>query len=393
MKTKMKRFFILGLISLSVLAQDPNRKVQVTGLSCNFRDVHYVGPYHADQWSQKAEKNAMASCEARKPIDAVALENMWKINNKAILDLITQMQNEKRCQNIWDVLGLYLESTKQHKSNYSKIQIMRAQMLAEQAAKLDLQRNFAFKQMWNAHCSGQHNGKSTMIDLEMINQVLTPKEEIEKPKGSSDDSECEELRISGTDNMNKFKVSLANTKGDDFLMAYSTYSVPDQIIVKGLDGSILHDSGCIGTLGVQRVKIPMSRIGKEKIITLEIINDCERPRAEQEKGKGFSVWDLYLACQKGVLKDPCWPEKEKLAELLKLQVEYFKKFLDINDSEKECLAHMDSTILPEILKDGLIQLSKEPFENSVCENLRTPDCETYHERRAAEEKKSTAPSH
>lgn len=335
-------------------------------LECASGSYHYQGVYHSDSYFP-IRPEGQSACSERKNFDAVSMEQSWKDNQALIKTQIDDMLNDQTCSPIHDVLKKYLEAVKAQLERYKARQLNRMQWMDKNAPDLDLQRTFAWMQAWNSLCSAQQSRSNNFIDLEAINRIMPANPASTRIQEDGQIAEnCQEVKAFGSDNLKNFKVSLGKAQGEKFNFSYDVYGIPDRVILKS-GGRILHDSGCESTTGPVRKEFLLKSVGK--FIEVDIIHNCKNP------GKSGSAWELEINCEQKDEKDPCLPKKEKLAALLKNQVQNTKSFMDMNHAELGCMSHLDENVIPELLKNGLIKLEEGPRVNTICDLFSSELCE------------------
>jgi hypothetical protein len=290
------------------------------------------------------------------------------------------MLSESKCSSTHDLLKRYIQAVDKHKQKYDERQTNRSAWVKKHSPYMDLQRNFAYLQQWDNICSGQFNRKSSYIDLDFINRILFPEvQPTQVTKEGEVMQDCSDVKAYGSEDLKSFKVSLAKAVGTEFYFAYDFYGVPDRVIMKS-GGNVILDSGCIPTSELIPQKIPLSKISRNKMVDIEIVNNCSSPNKE-----GSSSWEIALKCEVApaipVEKDLCLPEKELLIDLLKKQVEYVKAFLKIADLQKQCLAFMDKTVLPDMFKNNHVGIDLKAVPNELCDFMSSEECQMLRQTR------------
>lgn len=367
---------MLSLLFTSfILLQAFYSHAQEADLGCHLPGYHIEGIYYSEEWLPSRPKGKEA-CDKRKNQDAISMGKKWKSNNDEIEALIDQMLKNLKCSEIHPFLNSYRESLRNHKSTFEKEQNARRDYVDALAASMDLQRKFAAMQGVNGHCAGNQNLWGSVIDIYAVNRLLAPKgSRSHNVKDGETAESCSDVRASGSDDLKSFRVNMANAIGRSFKFSYDVYAIPDRVIVKS-GNSVLLDTGCRSSAELMEKEIDLASLGGEKSIEVEIINNCEKPEE-----KGGSAWEIAIACEeKPAGEDECVPEKKKLAELLKKQIDIIKGFLEMNDTEIGCMEHLDENVLPELLKDGLINLSDAPITNSLCDPLKGKGCKNYRQK-------------
>jgi hypothetical protein len=368
------------LLALSLTLVTAVSPAQDADLGCHLPGYQIEGMYYSEEWLPQRPKGKEA-CDQRQTQDAVSMEKKWKSNNNEIEALIDTMLKKQKCTEIHPFLNSYRESIRTHKSTFEKEQNARRDYIDALSTSLDLQRKFAVFQGVNSHCAGNQNLWGSVIDIHAVNRLLAPKgaKSTKVQNGEAAES-CSDVRASGSDDLKSFSVNMANAIGQSFKFSYDVYAIPDRVILKS-GNTVLLDTGCKSSSEMVQKEFPLSSLGGRKFIEVEIVNDCENP-----SDKGGSAWEIAVACEeKPIGEDECRLEKTKLAELLKKQIEIIKGFLSMNDTETGCMEHLDETVLPELLKKGLITLSDSPVINSLCDPLEGKKCKNYRQSQLKKE--------
>jgi hypothetical protein len=235
---------------------------------------------------------------------------------------------------------------------------------------LDIQRQWAYAAAYNTACSSERNGESSFIDLDTINKILPPSEAKTVTVTKNDElvEDCADVKANGSEDLVGFKVSMKKAKGTDFQLQWDPYGVPDQVIVKAQNGSVLYDSGCKGSENAKaedmNMKVPLAKLTGDKNIFITVNNNC----ADPQKTKNASSWEVGVKCAQEDINH-CVQPKQELADLLVKEVEYYKKYMDANATERYCLEHFDENILKEMEEYGLFIQEGGTMTNGFCETL------------------------
>lgn len=332
--------------------------------TCSMGDYKYTGPVHSDAHNL-AQVELSESCKAREAMESDKIGADYRANNQKISEHITRMLNNPECVDVKDLLLTYKSNIHFHNEDLLSKTARRIEVVKEKAKEMDMQRAFAYLGAFNATCSGGHNRKSTFINLDLINKIPASTAKPTKISANGQLSEsCADVEATGSDHLKSFAVSMKKAKGNTFTFKWYPYSVPDRVTVKSSSGALLFDSGCKGsedyTEEKRNLELPVPKGGS---IIIDVINNCERPDE-----RGGSVWDLNIKCAEAV-ELQCQEPKEELIALLKAEIDLTKKLLDANSLHRQCLMNIDSSILDNLVGDGLIQLEEGPMENGLCDTM------------------------
>ncbi len=377
----MTAFFLIVLTFIQ-LAQGQVEQPPI----CWIKSYNYSGPYHSDSYGLP-EKKGIQSCHDRKGIDAERLGELHKNNREAIATQISTMLNDPSCKDVHEVLNRYQAKLKKQKEKIIHgFKVVTAHFETIKHL-IDIQRQYAYGAAYNSTCSGERNGESSFIDLDTINKILVPAVAKETKVTKSDEviNDCTDVKASGNEHLKGFTVSMKKAKGKDFQFIFDPYGIPDQVILKDEKGSTIHDSGCKGASGEKdlTVKVDLAKLTGDKKVVVSIINNCEDPA----KQTGVSAWELNIKCVQEEA-ELCVKPKNDLADLLKLEVDYYKRFLDVNAMEKHCFEHFDEDILKEMEHVGLFIHEGGVMTNGLCETMD----EECLERQAENEEKDRVAS-
>ena len=357
--------------------------------TCVSKSYNYTGPYYSDSYQMPVKEGAQ-SCQKRKAIDAVKLGELHKANRELISLQIDKMLNDPTCKDVHDKVNMYREKIKKQKEKTE--QGFKVVTTYFEATKhlWDIQRQYAYAAAYNTACSAERNSESSFIDLDTINHILPSAgaKVTMVTKGNEFVDDCSDVKASGGEDLEGFTVSMKKAKGTDFQMLFEPYGIPDQVTLKTKTGAVIYDSGCIGSSGAAdedlNLKIPLSKLSGDKEVVVNILNNCS-----DSSKKKMGVWDLSIKCEQestGLCAEP----KRELAELLKIEVGYYKSFMDANATERHCFEHFDEDILKEMEKFGLFVLEGGTMSNGLCETF---DVECYNQKaeKMKNEKRSSHP--
>lgn len=340
--------------------------------ACFSKNYTYTGPYYSDSY-QMPEKNGLQSCHARKAIDAVKLGEQHKTNRELISAQINKMLNNPGCKDVHPELIEYQEKLKKQKDKTEQAFKVVVAWFETIKHRMDIQRQWAYSAAYNAACSSERNSESSFIDLDTINKILSPAEAttITVTENNQLVEDCSDVKAHGSADLIAFKVSMKKAKGADFQFQWDPYGVPDQVILKTQNGSVLFDSGCKGSQDVTQedlnVKVPLGKLSGEKNIFVTINNNCSDPH----KTKNASSWELSVKCAQDPQEPPdlCVVPKQELAGLLIQEINYYKTFMNANVSERHCLEHFDEHILKAMEAYGMFIIEGGTKTNGFCESL------------------------
>lgn len=92
----------------------------------------------------------------------------------------------------------------------------------------------------------------------------------EIPVTNKNITQCNRRVQAGTSKVDARQIALGKKSGS-FIFDYETYREEDRLtIVK--ENEIIFDSGCVGTNGVKRIRVPFS--GNQDFITVQVIPNC-----------------------------------------------------------------------------------------------------------------------
>ncbi|MBL0708278.1 MAG: hypothetical protein JJW00_04455 [Sulfurimonas sp.] len=77
------------------------------------------------------------------------------------------------------------------------------------------------------------------------------------------------------------QIALGKTRGS-FIFEYETYSEEDRITIVS-ENNIIFDSGCVGTRGIKKVKVPFS--GGQTFVTVQVLPNCMNSRSTSTQWK------------------------------------------------------------------------------------------------------------
>lgn len=111
---------------------------------------------------------------------------------------------------------------------------------------------------------------------------------------------CANVSAAGNNDLNEFYVNMTEANSKEVLFSYDTVGVPDRIKIFSTVGTLLHDSGCVGTGRHVEHQIKFNNINREKKVKIQVIADCENFNG--------TYWELFINCKKDPKKGK---EKEK----------------------------------------------------------------------------------
>lgn len=169
---------------------------------------------------------------------------------------------------------------------------------------------------------------------------------------------CSNIMAAGNENLDEFYVDMSSADSKDFFVSYDTVSVPDRIRIFNTFGSLIHDSGCLGTGGHVGNEFKMGNRKGETKLKIQVIADCEN--------HNNTYWELFLTCQKK--EDKKTKEKKffnpykdggSCDQNLMAVVVNLKSYLDLSPevldsywSHAECYDELYTDIRPEYFEYG-----------------------------------------
>jgi hypothetical protein len=97
---------------------------------------------------------------------------------------------------------------------------------------------------------------------------------------------CDAKEVAGGNQPDTRTINLGKPAGS-FDFAYTTYDVPDQIIVR-YEGNVKFDSTCVST-GITTRHVPITYSGSSTVIQVEVLPNCKG-------GNTSTVWDYTVNC-------------------------------------------------------------------------------------------------
>jgi hypothetical protein len=352
--------------------------------TCVSKSYNYTGPYYSDSY-QMPGKEGVQSCHKRKAIDAVKLGELHKANRELISLQIDKMLSDPNCKDVYDKVNMYREKLKKQKEKTEQGFKVVATYFEATKHLWDIQRQYAYAAAYNTACSAERNSESSFIDLDTINHILpsAAAKVTMVTKGNEFVDDCSDVKASGDEDLEGFIVSMKKAKGTEFIMLFEPYEIPDQVTLKTKTGAVIYDSGCIGSSGAAdedlNIKIPLSKLSSDKEVVVNILNNCS-----DSSKKKMGVWDLSIKCEQEIT-GLCGEPKRELAELLKIEVGYYKNFMDANATERHCFEHFDEDILKEMEKFGLFVMEGGTMSNGLCETFDV-ECDNQKAENAKNEK-------
>ncbi|MFZ4714629.1 MAG: hypothetical protein ACOYL6_12985 [Bacteriovoracaceae bacterium] len=346
----MKYILFLILFSQAVLANENPGVCQIGG-------YNYSGSYYSDNYGLPAPP-LPAACKERTHLDAEKLGVEYRANNTALMALIDQILNDPKCAELVDVITAYVEAVKKMRAQYEVDAKDRLDLLDKVWKYFDMQRDYAHMAVFNSTCSGEEHRGAAMVNLDGINKIASASgatTQVTKNGQLIDD--CANVEAYGVDDLSGFSVSMKKAIGSIFLFQKDAYSIFDQVILKTSSGGVLYDSGC--KANAEQKNIPLSSLGSDKKVVVEIKGNCANGGQ-----KGASAWVVAIQCQQK--PKVCEKQISDLLELLKKEVEFTKKLIDIHATEMNCYNHYDKNVLKDLQRNGLISVDQYPLENGFC---------------------------
>lgn len=352
---------------------------QTGDTTCSIGSYNYTGAHFSDAYEMKFS-SGLAACHERKAIDAVKLGEEHKTNRQLIQAQIEQILSDRNCMDIHETVTKYLAMIQKHKERFEAKQTNRIAAFKSIEREHDMQRDFAHFGAYSTTCAGEQNRESAFIDLDYINKIIPPlaPKTFQVQKNGEVVQDCSDVMASGSDDLKSFAVSFKKAVGNEFTFFWDPYGIPDQVILKS-GGSVIYDSGCRGSAGREEAekgiqKIPLTKLNSAREVMVDVINNCESP----DRQKGVSAWEMNFKCLQEA-PPACEPPKLELVRLLKIELELYKKFLDMNAAERQCFVHYDEDVLNDLIEKGLIKVEGLPMVNGICD-LMDDEC---HARQAA----------
>lgn len=324
-------------------------KVYANIVDCKMYNYSYHGPFFSDAYNVPGIQGE-AACQARHQFNTLTLDKEYKKNRDEIQEKITEILSNPTCAPVKKPIEEYAAKLKKYFTFMQKKNEYRTKIVEMLLTIFDAQRNAAFTQAFKALCLGEESNINSFVDLDAVNAMLslieTPATQVEKDNQTIED--CRHVEALGDHDLKGFVISLKGAKSADFSFNYDTYGIPDQITLKNSNGEVIHDSGCVGTLREKNFTFPVSKLGEDKKLYVNIVNMC------RSSDKNGSSWRLELKCQEEK-KVPCGQQVKELAELIKQEVYYTKSLLDLDEMEFNCLMYHDNSIFSQLEANGLLQ--------------------------------------
>lgn len=331
-----------------------------TAYHCSMGSYDYKGAVYSDKYDMTSSRE-QTSCDDRKTIPQEKLTKDYNENREKIVKQIDLMLDNPECKDVEALLKKYKEDMKKHWDDFDHLTKVRSDFVKENYKDMDMQKSFAFMAAFNATCSGGQNRGTSFINLDLINNIPKSFATVEIQKNGQVADSCSDVKAYGSSDLKEFKVSMKSAKGDTFKFHWDPYGVPDRVILKGGSG-ILYDSGCKGDDPDRKMplEIPLKGV---KEVSVEVVNSCE-------SAGSFSAWELGLQCAEEP-QELCKKPKDELTKLILAEVSYTKTLMDANALHRECLFHIDHTVLEELLTSGMISLESSPMKNTLCDYADT----------------------
>jgi hypothetical protein len=378
---KLFSLFILTA-SFASMAQEERPGV------CWVKNYNYVGPYHSDSYEHPS-KNGVESCHERKKIDAVKLGESHKAVRGMIDTQIEKMLNDPSCKDVHETLNQFTEKRKKQKQRIEhKFKVVTTHFETIKHL-IDIQRQYAYGAAYNSTCSSERNTESSFIDLDAINKILVPGDgaSVKVQNNNEKISDCSDVSAGGNTDLEGFTVSMKKAKGKDFQLMFDPYSIPDQIILTSSSGVVLYDSGCTGSDGTKdlKVTVPVPQ-DQNKEVKVKVVNNC----SDKDKAQSVSAWDMNIKCEQ---ESPplCVAPRNELVELIKQELELYKRIMDANVTERHCFVHFDEDILAGMESAGLPTGEGGTWTNDLCETL-DEECEARQQENAQKEVPAITPT-
>lgn len=341
---------------------------------CTHSGYEFTGIKHSDAYFLPAT-SGNDSCQSRLAVNEQELKQKYLDNNAKIHALIKKMLLEPGCGEIKKIISEYEENVEKHKKWIQARINNRFDLFEETKSQLEVQRWYALMAAYNVSCSGEENRRYAFLDLETINKILTFKNQdkfIKVIKNEQTVSDCADVRAYGSNDLSNFSVSLEKASGDHFLFYADVYGIPDRLIIRGSDNTVLFDTGCVSD-GSERgyIEIPLNKLTSPKKISISIENSCADRRS-----LGRSAWELNLKCNQAVeeIEIECKDTRNELVELLKLQIQYTKELMNASANQLACFIHVDDYIREKLVGGNFIILGKPNVKNTACE-VSDEECE------------------
>ena len=368
---------LISLTSLSAFGQGGDN-------TCSMGSYQYTGLFLSDVYNMK-ETTGIAACHERKAIDAVKLGEEHKTNRELISAQIDLILADRNCVDVHETVSKYRADIQKHKERFEAKQTNRIAAFKAIEREHDMQRDFAHFGAFSTTCAGEQNRGSAFIDLDYINKIippLSPKAHEVQANGETV-QDCSDVKASGSNNLKNFVVSFKKATGSDFTFMWDPYAVPDQVIISS-GGAAIYDSGCKGSESREEAekaiqKIPLSKLGSSKEVSVDVVWDCENP------GRNGSAWEMNFKCAQET-PPACELPKAELVRLLKIELELYKKFMDMNSAERQCFVHFDENVLNDLIQQGLIKVESSPMVNGICD-LMDDECQARQKANRERERK------
>jgi hypothetical protein len=371
---KLFSFFILTA-SFAAMAQEESPG------PCWLKNYNYVGPYYSDSYAYPV-RNGVESCHERKTIDAPKLGEQHKVTRGLIDDQIEKMLNDPSCKDVHETLNDFRGKRKKQKSRIENKFRLVTLHFEKIKHLIDIQRQYAYGAAYNSTCSTERNSESSFIDLDAINKILIPSEgsEVKIQKNNEKVQNCANVSANGDTDLDGFVISMKKAKGKDFQLMFDPYGIPDQIILTSSNGAVLYDSGCTDSNGQKdlSVKVPMPQ-GDIRDVNVKVVNNC----ADKSKTQNVSSWEMSIKCEQEEAQ-LCAVQRNDLVELIKQELELYKRFMDANTTERHCFIHFDEDILAGMESVGLPTGEGGTHTNGMCETL-DEECEARQRENAQKE--------
>jgi hypothetical protein len=348
---------------------------------CWLKNYSYTGPYYSDTYAYPV-RNGIESCHERKTIDAPKLGEQHKANRGLIDEQIEKMLNDPSCKDVHGTLNDFREKRKKQKTKIErKFQVVTSHF--EKIKHLiDIQRQYAYGAAYNSTCSTERNSESSFIDLDAINKILIPTKGagVKIQKNNEKVQDCANVSANGDSDLDGFVISMKNSKGKDFQLMFDPYGIPDQIILTSSTGAVLYDSGCTGSNGEKdlSVKVPIPK-GDIRDVNVKVVNNC----SDKSKKQNVSSWEMNIKCEQEEAQ-LCVVPRNDLVELIKQELELYKRFMDANTTERHCFIHFDEDILAGMESVGLSTGEGGNYNNGMCDTL-DEECEARQKENAHKE--------